>query len=143
MSSTGVPTRGSNAVVVDASAVFALIKNDAAAPALRKRLLERDLLFYAPAVIDLEILSTARRYVFRGELTVAQTDALFAVYASIEIVRFAHDSFFSRIWQLRENITAYDAAYVAIAEAHRIPLVTLDARLAKSAPRTIRVELFP
>jgi predicted nucleic acid-binding protein len=134
--------RGSSAVVVDASAVFALIKNEPAAPALRKRLFERDLVFYAPAVIDLEILSTARRYVFRGEMTLAEADTLFAAYASIDILRYAHDSFFFRIWDFRDNFTAYDAAYVALAEAYRVPLITLDARLAKSAPRTIRVELF-
>ena len=65
-----------------------------------------------------------------------------ALYASFAIMRFAHDALFRRIWELRDNFTAYDAAYVALAEGLKIPLITLDARLAKAAPPTIRVELF-
>jgi predicted nucleic acid-binding protein len=139
MSSTAVPK---NAVVVDASAVFDLIRNTPLAPALGSRLLRAEVALYAPAVIDLEILQTMRRYVLHHEMDLEQAKAAFSSYATLNIMRFAHDPFFFRIWELRANFTAYDAAYVALAEVLRIPLITLDARLAKSAPPTARVELF-
>ena len=141
MTSTTSWTRGSSAAVADASAVIALIINDAAASALRTRL-SGDVLLYAPAVIDLEVLNTIRRYLLHREIDAAEAEIAFQVYAGIEIMRFAHDPLFFRIWSLRGNLTAYDAAYVALAEALRVPLITLDARLAKAAPPTVRVELF-
>ncbi|PYQ29466.1 MAG: VapC toxin family PIN domain ribonuclease [Acidobacteria bacterium] len=143
MSSTAGSTNKSSAVVVDASAIFDLITNGARAPQLRSRLLREDVILYAPAVLDLEILQTARKYVLRGEMDANDAAAAFASYATLVIARFAIDPLFGRIWSLRDNFTAYDAAYVALAEAYRIPLITLDARLAKAASlTTANVELF-
>jgi predicted nucleic acid-binding protein len=143
VSSTAASTNRSSAVVVDASAVFDLIKNGARAPQLRSRLLREDVVLYAPAILDLEILQTARKHILRGEMDEDDAAAAFAVYATLIIARFAIDPLFGRVWSLRENFTAYDAAYVALAEAYRVPLITLDARLAKAASlTTVKVELF-
>ena len=141
MTSIASSTRA-NAVVVDASALIEFIKNGAAAAAIGERLFERRLLLYAPAIIDLEVLNALRRFVLFEEMKLADAEAALHAYPSIPIVRFAHDHLYHRIWQLRGNFTAYDAAYVALAEGMEIPLITLDARLAKAAPPTIRVELF-
>lgn len=141
MSSTAAPMSSLNAVV-DASAIVDLIKGGAAAPALRRRLSGDGVLLYAPAVIDLEILHTMRRYVLARQMDAAEAQTALDSYAGIEILRFAHDTLFFRIWQLRDNLTAYDAAYVALAEGLKTSLITLDARLAKAAPPTVRVELF-
>ena len=143
MSSTVASTSRSSAVVADASAIFDLIKNGSRAPQLRARLLRDDVFLYAPAVLDLEILQTTRKHVLRGEMDADEVAAAFASYATLIIARFALDPLFGRVWSLRDNFTAYDAAYVALAEAYRIPLITLDARLAKAASlTTAKVELL-
>jgi predicted nucleic acid-binding protein len=142
VSSTDAPTNRSNGVVADASAIFDLLKNTHLAPALRARLLREDVLLYAPALVDVEVLQTVRRYLLRGQMDLDQAEGILESYATLDIVRFAHDILFFRIWELRDNFTAYDAAYVALAEGLKLPLITLDARLAKAAPPTIRVELF-
>lgn len=62
--------------------------------------------------------------------------------ADLPISRYPHDLFLFRIWQLRQNLTAYDAAYVALAEALSAPLLTRDARLASAPGHRARVELL-
>jgi predicted nucleic acid-binding protein len=141
VSSTAVPTAVSTAVV-DSSAILALIIERFSTATLRSRLLDRAVMLYAPAIIDLEVLHVLRRYVLLREMDAGAAEASIEAYGKIEIVRFPHDPLIRRIWQLRENFTAYDAAYVALAEGMRIPLITLDARLAKAAPPTVRVELI-
>ncbi len=58
-------------------------------------------------------------------------------------IRFPHEPFIDRIWELRNDLSAYDAAYLALAEAISIPLITCDAGLATVARRTVDVELLP
>ncbi len=139
MSSTALPTAA--AAVVDASAIVALITNGAAAATLSSRLFGYGQL-YAPALIDVEVMHALRRNVLVREMDVGAAEAAIEFYGKIEILRFAHDLLIRRIWQLRENFTVYDAAYVALAEGLRVPLITLDSRLAKAAPPTLRVELI-
>jgi len=134
-----VPTA---AAVVDSSAILALIIERFSIPALRSRLLDRAVMLYAPAIIDLEVLHVLRRYVLFREMDAGEAETSIEAYGKIEIMRFPHDPLIRRIWELRENFTAYDAAYVALAEGMRAPLITLDARLAKSCPDTIEVELI-
>jgi predicted nucleic acid-binding protein len=117
-----------------------VINHGSLASALERRLAGVPL--HAPALIDLEVLHTLRRKVFGGSVTVEAAEAAIAEYRSVRIERYPHDNFIDRIWQLRVNFSAYDAVYVALAETLRAPLITLDARLAKSAPPTCRVELF-
>lgn len=140
MSSTAVPTAAD--AVVDSSAILDLVTDGPAAAAVSNRLGGLGGVLYAPAIIDLEVLHVIRRWVLVGELALHKAETAIEFYGKIEILRFAHDPLIRRIWQLRDNFTAYDAAYVALAEGMRVPLITLDARLAKAAPPTIRVELI-
>ena len=96
---------------------------------------------HAPALVDLEVAQVFRRYVMRREITSARARAGLDLLLLFPLERYLHDPLLPRIWELRENLTAYDAAYVALAEALRAPLVTCDARLAGAAGIRARIEV--
>ncbi|MGH2969695.1 MAG: type II toxin-antitoxin system VapC family toxin [Solirubrobacteraceae bacterium] len=90
---------------------------------------------HAPHLVDVEVLSALRRLVASGEATVARADEAIADLLDLPIERYPHDILVPRVWQLRENLSAYDASYVALAEAvadEPVPLLTADARLARA-----------
>lgn len=120
-------------IVADASVLLeVLLRTDAGALAER-RLFQRRESLHAPELVDLEVAQVLRRYVLRGDLTPFRATASLNLFRKFPLERYAHAPLQSRIWNLRDNLTAYDAAYVALAEALRAPLLTCDARLA-SAP---------
>lgn len=96
---------------------------------------------FAPEIIDLEVLSVLRRAVGRGSLN--QRRAAFALEDLIDmpILRAPHRRLLARCWELRDNLTPYDAAYVALAEALETVLITADARLSKAPGLACRVEV--
>jgi predicted nucleic acid-binding protein len=95
--------------------------------------------YFAPDVIDLEFAYVIRKLVLRGALsTNAATEQIYS-WATNDLIRCPHTALLPRIWQLRDNITPYDAAYVALAEHLGLPLVTADHRLAKSASQYCEV----
>ncbi len=121
-------------IVVDASAlVRALIDDGPAGDATRLELTD-DPDWIAPAHMPVEVLRTLRRYESAGLLTAAQAD-LFAAEVSGATVRYASPEswLLAAIWARRHNVSPYDAGYLALAEMHQVPLVTLDERLAKAA----------
>ncbi len=84
-----------------------------------------------PHLLDSEVTSLLRRLVLRGDLTPQQGDAAMARFAQLDLERFPADWLRPRMWDLRENLTAYDATYVALAESiGATALLTTDARLA-------------
>ena len=95
-----------------------------------------------PHLLDSEVTGVLRRLVLRGDLTVEQGDAAMARFGQLDLERFPADWLRPRMWELRENLTAYDATYVALAEAvGATALLTTDSRLA-AAPGlrcTVRV----
>jgi predicted nucleic acid-binding protein len=129
-------------VVVDASALIDLLLNQPLAPALRQRLITSGETLHAPYVIDLEVLQTLRRFVLTGQVSVARAEEAIQDYLDLRIERYPHDPLLLRAWQLRSNFTAYDAAYVALAERLEATLVTLDQRLASACPPGLHVETF-
>ena len=87
------------------------------------------------------LLQAARRYAATGELPAQRGREAIDLLRDFPIVRYGHGPLLARVWQLRANLTAYDATYVALAEALRAPLLTADARLAKAPGHGARVEV--
>lgn len=97
---------------------------------------------HAPHQIDLEVSQVLRRLELSGEHAPAEAAARLELWSAIPVTRHAHVPYSKRIWELRHNVNAYDAAYVALAESLDAPLVTSDARLAGSTGHRARIELF-
>jgi predicted nucleic acid-binding protein len=118
-------------IVVDASVLVALVAEDGKdAREARERLAEQALL--APELADLEVASAVRRAQRMGRIGQDRAIQALADLASLPIWRVSHAPLLRRIWALRDNLTPYDAAYVALAEALRAQLLTRDARLARA-----------
>ena len=127
-------------IVLDASAVVAvLVGPSPGAERLREKVEGPGESLHVPHVMDLEVLHALRRQTLLGTLSRERGAEALEDLKNIAFVRYPHASLADRIWKLKDNLTAYDAAYVALAEALDAPLVTLDARLARapaSAPRS-------
>ncbi len=118
-------------IVLDASAVLELLLRTPAAAAIERRLFAPGQTLHAPHLIDLEIAQVLRRYEAAGDMTTERAGQALQDFADLPLERYPHDLFLRRIWDLRRNVTAYDAAYLALAEALPAPLLTRDRRLAR------------
>ena len=125
-------------IVADASALVATLLSSDAGAGVRERF--RGETVVAPHLADLEVLSALRRQ--RSHLSARRLTVALETYRNLALVRFDHSPHLRRIWQLRDNLTAYDAAYVALAEALAVPLVTLDNRLANAPGTKAAVEVI-
>jgi len=121
-------------IVVDASAVVEMLLDPAGGVRLRQRFLRAGEVLQAPHLIDLEVLQVLRRYNFTGEMSDERAAEAISDFIALPIERHSHAVVLDRVWELRSNLTAYEAAYVALAELLGAHLVTTDKRLAKSAP---------
>lgn len=128
-------------IVVDASAVLEALLRTPAAKAVEKWLFDPRQTLHAPHLLDIEVAQVIRRYSAKGEIDSERGRAALADLADLPLHRYPHDFLLPRIWDLRNNLTAYDAAYVALAEALDAPLLTRDQRLAAAAAHHARVEL--
>jgi len=128
-------------LVVDTSAVIAALGGSPPPPGLRERLGD-DGDLHAPHLIDVEVLHALRRLVARGELAEDRALDVRADFEALSLVRYPHHPLADRIWELRDNLTAYDAAFVTLAEALGSPLVTCDAGLGRVPGVAISVEVF-
>jgi predicted nucleic acid-binding protein len=127
-------------IVVDASAVLELLLNSPRAAGIGARLFAPRETLHAPHLLDLEVAQVLRRYAAAGALTAERGDHALHDLGDLPLERYPHHLFLGRIWELRHNLTAYDAAYVALAEALAAPLVTRDAALGRARHRA-RVEV--
>ena len=131
-------------IVLDASAAVEVILNlPRAAAGLRTRIAESGETLHVPHVFDLEVVAAIRRHALRGVLSERRTRRALRALDDLRATRYSHVPLRPRIWELRENVTPYDGAYVALAEALRAPLVTVDAALAGAAGARAVVELHP
>ena len=122
-------------LVVDASALTELILGRPAGDVVGEHLVHHRFVVHAPHLVDVEVLSALRRLVASGETTVERAGEAIADLQDLPIERYPHDILVARIWQLRENFSAYDASYVALAEGvadEPVPLLTADGRLARA-----------
>ncbi len=129
-------------IVVDASAVLEILLQTPAAGRISRRMFAAGESLHAPHLLDLEIAQVLRRYTRLGDISPRRGDEATTDLADLPLTRFPHLALVPRIWELRHNFTAYDAVYVALAEALDVPLVTRDRALALSAPRRVRVEVL-
>ena len=120
-------------IVVDASAVLEALLNTPASDAIRRRFFRDGETLHAPHLLDVEVLQVLRRYAARGVLSPERGAEAVGDFVSLPIERYAHELLVERIWSLRKNLTAYDAAYVALAELLAAPLLTRDLRLSRAA----------
>ena len=129
-------------IVPDASVVLEVLLRTEAAIALENRMLNPTELMCAPHLLDVEVAQVVRRYCLLAELTSERGEEALRDFADMPIERFSHAPLLPRIWELRNNLTAYAASYVALAETLGCTLITRDLRLAKSPIHTASVEVL-
>lgn len=125
--------------MVDASVVLALGEDTADGAGVHARLLGERL--SAPEIIDLEAIAAWRRLVQRGLLANSRAAEAVRHLSLLPVQRAPHRPLLARCWELRDTVTVYDAAYVALAELLEAPLVTRDARLAGAPGNRAEVRL--
>ncbi len=141
MPSAPLASRGS-VLVLDASTLLEFLLNTEAAPRVAERIFDARETLHVPHLLDLEIAQVLRRYERAGALSAARANNAFADLSDIPVTRYPHDFLLPRIWSLRRNVTAYDGAYLALAELLGATLVTRDAALASIKGHTARVEVL-
>lgn len=129
-------------IVVDASAMLEVLLGTATGRRVENRLLSKGESLHAPHLLDVEVAQVLRRYAAAGELTPERGLDALADLVDFPIQRYAHDLLLPRIWELHRNVTAYDAAYLALAETLAAPLVTCDVRLASAPRHSAKVEVL-
>jgi predicted nucleic acid-binding protein len=128
-------------IVVDASALLEALLRTPAAAAVEERLFDRRQTLHAPHLLDLEVAQVLRRYAMTGLVHADRCRMALSDLADFPLHRYAHEFMLPRIWELQANLTAYDAAYVALAEALDAPLLTRDEGLAAAPGHRARIEL--
>jgi predicted nucleic acid-binding protein len=128
-------------IVIDASALLELLLRTDRAEAIEAKALAPQERMHAPHLLDLEVAQVLRRLVHLKEVTRSRAQQALDDHAGLVIERYPHRELLARIWQLRQSVTAYDAAYVALAEALNAPLLTCDAKLGGSHGHRARIEV--
>lgn len=128
-------------LVVDTSAILGALAGRPLDADLSARLSE-DGDLHAPYLIDVEMLHALRQLVSAGHLSEDRAEDVRTDFGELTIVRYPHQPLADRAWALRHNLTAYDAVFVALAEALEVPLVTCDRKLATAPGHSASVETF-
>lgn len=127
--------------MIDASALLEALLRTPAAEAVERWLFDSQRTLHAPHLLDVEVAQVIRRYAANGEIDRERGRAALADLADFPVHRYPHDFLLPRVWDLRNNLTAYDAVYVALAELLEAPLLTRDQRLAAAASQYAQIEL--
>ncbi len=128
-------------MVIDASAALELLLATPVGLPLQDRILAERRTLHAPHLIDVEVAHVLRRFVQAGEIDAVRAEMALQDLADLRLQRYPHSPLLNLVWALRENLTGYDAVYVALAEILDAPLVTRDQRLASSPAHHARVEV--
>jgi len=129
-------------IVIDASTVLEVLLRSQVGLEIEKRIFSPQEILFTPHLLDLEIAQVLRRYCMAGEINSERGEEALEDLKDLPINRYPHDIFLHRVWELRHNMTAYDAVYVALAEALSAPLLTRDARLASAPGHEAIIELI-
>jgi predicted nucleic acid-binding protein len=127
-------------IVIDASALIELLTRSDRGRRVEARVLRPSDTVHAPALIDLEVAQVLRRYVLSGQVPEHWARLALDIATAFPMTRYLHEPLLRRVWELKENVTAYDAAYVALAEALRAPLITCDVRLGRVSGSSVAIE---
>jgi predicted nucleic acid-binding protein len=126
-------------IVVDASSLLEVLLQTAA-PALERRFTRAGGL-HGPELLDLQVVQVLRRLVAACTISSDRADLAVGALERVALRRWSHSVIRRRTWALRASLSAYDAAYVALAERLRCPLVTRDGRLARASGHPARIEV--
>ena len=129
-------------IVLDASAVVELLLVTEVGRTVAHRISDPAESLHAPHLLSVEVAQVLRRLHRSGDLSTSRARQALEDLADLGIEHYSHEPFLDRMWALRSNLTAYDAAYVTIAEALDAPLLTLDARLAAAPGNRATFELL-
>jgi predicted nucleic acid-binding protein len=129
-------------IVLDASALLELLTRSDRGLRVETRVMRTSETLHAPALIDVEVTQVLRRYVASGQVPEHWAQMALQVVTAFPMTRYLHEPLMRRAWELKDNVTAYDGVYIALAEALRSPLVTCDSRLSKAPGIHTTVELI-
>ena len=128
--------------MLDASAAIDWLLQTAAGKQIETRIYSRGESLHAPHLLDLEVAQVLRRLVREGAVSGPRAEQAIQDLFDLRVTRYPHFIFLPHIWRIRDNFSAYDAAYVALADKLGATLITRDTRLASAAARLLSIELF-
>lgn len=128
-------------IVLDASALVELLLDTPRGHAVARRIADPTVGLHVPHLADVEVIQALRRYAVDGELNAAEAAVALEDLRALDLQRHAHEPLLDRVWALRQNLSAYDAVYVALAEVLDTTLLTCDGRLARAPGVARRIEL--
>jgi predicted nucleic acid-binding protein len=129
-------------IVLDASTLVELLLGTKSGRAIAVRIADPALGLHVPHLADVEVTQALRRFVRDGQLGAAAASSALEGLRALDLERHPHEPLLDRVWALRDKLSAYDAVYVALAEALDTLLLTCDARLAHAPGLSRRVELI-
>ncbi len=129
-------------IVLDASAAIDWLLQTSVGQQIEDRIYSRGESLHAPHLLDLEVAQFLWRLVREGSVSAPRADQAIQDLLDLRVTRYPHFVFLPHIWRLRDNLSAYDAAYVALTERLGATLITRDARLASASARRVSIELF-
>lgn len=129
-------------IVLDASAVIEWLLQTPTGARVEQRIFSAVPNLHAPHLLDIEVAQVLRRYVAARQLAAARAEEALQDLLDLQLIRYPHDPLLWRVWDLRHTVTAYDAVYLALAEALDAPLVTCDRKLAAASGHSAVVEVI-
>lgn len=126
-------------IVVDASAAIELVLQTPRSAAIESILQTPETTLHAPHLIDLEVLQVLRRYLLSSEISKQRAEEARRDFFDLDLNRYPHHTFESQIWKWRDNFTAYDAAYLVLAEILDARLLTMDSALENVQDKDVQV----
>jgi predicted nucleic acid-binding protein len=128
-------------IVLDASAIIEWLLRTSTGVRIDQRVFSHPIAIHVPHLLDVEVAQVLRRYVRERTISSQRGEEVIEDLSALAVNRHPHDLLLPRIWQLRGNLTAYDAVYVALAEVLDVPLVTCDRRLASAPGHSATIDL--
>jgi len=129
-------------IVLDASAAVDWLLQTTAGQRIENRIYSHSETLHTPHLLDLEVTQVLRRLTRQGVVSVRRANEAVRDLLDLRITRYPHTLLVPQIWQLRHNFSAYDAAYIVLAEKLGAALVTRDAQLASASRHTANIEVF-